>query len=191
MTARTIRATAVLLLGLLWAAVAGAQGVEADAEAIGAVEVGVFCTEDTGERIEAPGSVAGHSNIVREIELRAETLVVPVSPDLTFGFRALVLEEAPGAVLRIGHPPFRGNGATEQWFAKDIRANDVAHALYTFDRSYEMVEGPWRFEILDGERTLLSVAVRVVPAAEAPHLVGLCLGPPLLGAAPGGQAAMG
>ena len=176
---------AILAALVLAAGAARAQEVEADPGAVGAVEVGVFCTEETGERMAAPGSVAGHSNVVGEIELRARTMVVPVSPDLTFGFRALALRDAPGAVMRITHPPFRGLGATEQWFAKALRTDVVEHALYTFDEGYEMVEGPWRFELVEGERVLLAVTVRAVPAREAPHLVGLCRGPPLLGAAPG------
>ena len=179
-----IRAAALAAF-LLAAGAAGAQEVEADPNAVGAVEVGVFCTQETGEQLAAPGSVAGHSNVVGEIELRARTAVVPVSPDLTFGFRALVLRDAPDAVMRITHPPFRGLGATEQWFVKQLWADEVEHGLYTFDESYEMVEGTWRFELVEGERTLLSVTVEAVPAREAPHLVGLCQGPPLLGAAPG------
>ena len=168
----------------LWAGAAGAVGVEADSQAVGAVRVGVFCTQDTGERRDAPGSVAGHSNIVRDIVLRAETLVVPVSPDLTFGYEALFLRDAPGAEMRITHPPFPGFGATEQRFEGGVAADALDHGLYTFDNGYEMVEGLWRFEVIEGERTLLSVELRAVPAAQAPQFVGLCQGPPLLGAAP-------
>jgi hypothetical protein len=166
---------------LLWAGASAAQGVEADPGSFGAVQVGIFCTEDTGERAPAPGSVAGHMNLVGEIELRAETLVVPVSPALTFGFRAQVLRDVPDAVMRITHPPFRGRGATEQWFAERLAAGVVDHGLYTFDNGYEMVEGPWRFEISEGGRTLLSVALRMVPPSQAPQFVGLCQGPPLMG----------
>lgn len=183
MTPRVARWLAGAAL-LLWAGAAQAQGIEADAEALGPVEAGVFCTETTGERLEAPGSVAGHSNLVSDIELRAQTLVVPVSPDLTFGFRAPVREDAPDAVLRISHPPFRGNGATGQWFAKELRAGEATHALYSFDEAYEMVEGLWRLEIVAGARRLVQVTILAVPAEAAPHLVGLCDGLPQISRAP-------
>lgn len=172
-----IRAALIALLP----GAAAALGVEADPGAFTAVQAGVFCTEETGERRDAPGSVAGHSNIVREIALRAETQVVPVSPDLTFGFRALALRDAPNAVMRITHPPFHGGGASEQWFAHRVSADALDHGLYTFDNGYEMVEGTWRFEIVDGGEVLLSVELLTVPAERAPHLVGLCQGPPLTG----------
>ena len=175
-----IARAAFAALVALCAGAASAQEIERDEEAVGAVEAGVFCTEETGERRESPGSVAGFSNIVSEIALRAPSAVVPVSPDLTFGFRAVVLRDAPDAVLRITHPPFRGLGATRQWFVRPVEADDVVHALYAFDGTHEMVEGLWRFELHDGERVLVGVTLQAVPAAAAPHLVGLCEGLPQL-----------
>ena len=175
----TLRA-ALAALAAFWTCAAAAQEVERDEAAMGAVEAGVFCTEETGERLDAPGSVAGYSNVVDAIELRARSAVVPVAPDLTFGFRALARRDAPEAVMRITHPPFRGLGTTEQWFVKPVRADGVIHALYAFDGTHEMVEGPWSFELSEGGRTLLRVTLQAVPAAAAPHLVGLCAGPPRL-----------
>ena len=180
MSRAAIGAAALLLqAGLAWA-----QGVEADPDGLEAVEVGIFCTEETGERRAAPGSVSGHSNVVSGIELRARTTVVPISPDLTFGFEALAVEDAPGAIMRITHPPFRGIGATEQWFNLAVLDGGVVHGLYSFDEDREMVEGPWRFEVADGDRVLLSVVLRTVAASEAPQLMGLCAGPPVIGRAP-------
>ena len=178
-----IRAAA-LLLALVAGAAAQAQGVEADGEAVGAVEAGIFCTERTGERVDAPGTVSGFVELVDETELRARTLTVPASPDLSFGYRAEILADEPDAVQILRHPPFRGIGATEQRTAAALRRGEDRHALYTFDHAYEMVEGPWSFEVVQDGRTLLSVVFEVVAAAEAPHLVGLCAGPPPVARAP-------
>lgn len=169
---------------LLWAGAAAAQGVETAPGAVEDLEIGIFCTEDTGDQVPAPGSVAGHTNIVAGIEHRAATQVVPVVPDLTFGFRGRFVEAAPDAVFRITHPPFRGSGATEQFFLKDIGAGGVETGLYAFDEPYEEVVGVWRMEVLDGDRTLLSATFRVVPSEQAPDLVGLCGGQPQIGALP-------
>ena len=185
-----IRAAA-LLLALLAGGGARAQAIEADEEAVGAVEAGIFCTERTGERTPAPGTVSGFVEVVDETELRARTLVVPASPDLSFGYRAEVLADEPDAVQILRHPPFRGIGATEQRTAAVLRRGADRYALYTFDHPYEMVEGPWNFEVVRNGRTLLRVPFEVVSAAEAPHLVGLCAGPPVIGAIPSARGAAG
>ena len=182
---------AALLLALAAAAGAQAQGVEADGGAVGAVEAGIFCTERTGERTPAPETVSGFVEIVDETELRARTFTVPASPDLSFGYRAEILADEPGAVQILRHPPFRGIGATEQRTAAVLTRGEQRHALYTFDHAYEMVEGPWSFEVVQDGRTLLRVAFEVVPAAQAPQFVGLCRGPPLLGGASGARNATG
>lgn len=145
------------------------------------LEVGIFCTEPTGEETPSPNSVAGHTNIVTDIEHRAATHVVPVVLDLTFGFRARFLRDAPDAVFRITHPPFRGSGATDQWFVKDILAGGAQTGLYAFDEPHEMVVGLWRFEIVQDGRTLLSASFRAVPPELAPEFTDLCRGTPLLG----------
>ena len=181
-------AAALLLWAVLWAGAAAAQGVEVEPGVVADLEVGIFCTEETGERTPAPGSVAGHSNTVANIEHRAETFVVPVVPELTFGFRARFLQDAPEAVFRITHPPFRGSGATEQWFLKGMVADGVETGLYAFDEPYEMVTGLWRMEVVDGDRTLFAASFRTVPAELAPDLAGLCAGEPAISALPGGDA---
>ena len=181
-----IRVAALLLL---WAGAAGAQGIEVEPGVVEDLEVGIFCTEDTGKQTPAPRSVAGHSNTVVNVEHRAETLVVPIAPDLTFGFRARFLGDAPGATFRITHPPFRGTGATEQLYDKRIVAGGEQTGLYAFDEPYEMVAGLWRMEVLSGDRLLLAVSFRIVPATLAPDLTGLCAGEPAISGLPGGPAA--
>jgi hypothetical protein len=176
------RAAALALLAL--AGAAGAQGIEADAEAVGPVEAGIFCTEKTGERIEAPGTVSGFIDLVDEVELVARTLVVPTAPGLTFGYRAAVLADAPDAVQVVRHPAFRGLGAREQIMPAPLRRGATRLGLYTFDHDYERVEGPWSFEIRQGGKRLLRVAFRAVPPEAAPHLVGLCDGPPPISEGP-------
>lgn len=175
-----IRAGALILC----AGGACAQGIDADPDVLTEVEAGVFCTEETGERLPAPGSVAGHSNLVAGIELRARSLVVPAEPGLSFGFQGIAVADVPVAQMRIVHPPFRGSGATEQWFDRSIDAGDVEFGIYAFDEAYELVPGLWRFELTDGSRTLASIELRVVPQEMAPHLVGLCEGDPKVSAAP-------
>ena len=181
---RAALAGALAAGALAVAAPAKARGIETDPEIFGQASVGVFCTQDTGRQSPAPGSVAGHSNIVDGIEMRAATPVVPVAQDLTFGFRAEIREDVPDATMRIVHPPFRDSGATEQWFDKALLAGEDAHGLYSFDEDYEMVVGLWRFELWEGERVLATFEVRTVPASLAPHLVGLCAGEALLGLGP-------
>ncbi len=181
---------AALLLALA-AAGARAQGIEADGAAVAAVEAGIFCTERTGERTPAPGTVSGFVEIVDEVELRARTLTVPASPGLSFGYRAEALADAPDAIQILRHPPFRGIGATEQRTTAALDRGQRRYALYTFDHPYEMVEGPWSFEVVQDGRTLLRVAFEVVPASEAPRLLGLCAGPPEISRAPGPRSAAG
>ena len=182
---------ALLLLALAAGTGAHAQGIEADEEAVGAVEAGIFCAERTGERTPAPETVSGFVEVVGEIELRARTFTVPASPDLSFGYRAEILADEPGAVQILRHPPFRGIGTTEQRTSAVLTGGAPRYALYTFDHAYEMVEGPWSFEVVQGGRTLLRVAFEVVPAARAPQFVGLCAGPPQISRAPGARSASG
>lgn len=177
-----LRAAALALLAA--AATARAQGIEADPAAVGAVEAGVFCTEKTGGRLEAPGTVSGFIDLVDEVELVARTLVVPTAPGLTFGYRAAVLADAPDAVQVVRHPAFRGLGAREQTMTAPLERGGTRLGLYTFDHDYERVEGPWTFEILHEGEAILRVTFRAVPPEAAPHFVGLCDGLPQISRAP-------
>lgn len=176
------RAAALALLAL--AGAAGAQGIEADGEVFGPVEAGVFCAKKTGERVEAPGTVSGFIDLVGGVELVARTLVVPMAPGLTFGYRAAVLADAPDAVQVVSHPPFPGVGATEQAMPAPLARGATRLGLYSFDHGYERVSGPWTFEIRRGEERLLGVRFRAVPPEAVPHLVGLCDGPPAISRGP-------
>ena len=180
---------AALLLAALWAAGAQAQGVETDETAVTAIEVGIFCSEDTGERTEAPGTVSGFVDTVRNVQFKVSTTVVPVAPGFSFGYRATL---DPGAfpdagadgsatvLLTTRHPPFRGNGVTTQIRTSTVFAGGAPATLYSFDYDYEMVPGRWSFEMEREGRTLVRVTFDAVPASLAPDLVGLCSGQPMV-----------
>ena len=172
------------ILALLTAGTAHAQGIEAGEAVVEVVEAGVYCTVDTGEQREAPGTVAGHINLVRDVELRASTFVVPVAEGLTFGFRVQAAEPLGELTSIIHHPPFRGLGVTEQVTDETVNDDGGWMGLYTFDRSYEMVSGSWVFETRRNGETVLRVTFEAVPPAEAPQFVGLCSGPPKISLAP-------
>ena len=173
---------AVLLLLAPWSGAAAAQGIEFDDTVVETVEAGIFCTDPTGERMEAPGTVSGFIDLVDRSELRAETLVVPVSQGVTFGYRVTPVGGSGDrdVVHRLTHPPFGGSGATRQDSVGVLFGEGPTIRLYSFDYGYEMVEGRWTMMLGEGDGPLVRVTFEAVPAAEAPQFVGLCEGDPTI-----------
>ncbi|CUH39208.1 hypothetical protein JSE7799_01931 [Jannaschia seosinensis] len=142
------------------------------------VEAGIICPRPTtGELMEAPGTEAG---FIRQID---ESLVfdlpdriVPTMDRLSFGFRTGVKLGTPSQIVTvvITHPPMGPRDVTREEWEDKIPAGTESLNLFTFEKEYEKVPGPWTFEIEKDGETLVEVPFTVVDAGGSSRVEAAC-----------------
>ena len=177
-----IRWVLLLAASLLAASAAWAQEDYEDPARLSLIETGIFCVGETQSREVAPGTISGDVRQVRRSDLISSSKLIPSELGLNFGVR---VQGAPGNVgdvsFRIIHPAMGANAVTEQSWPTRLLDDNTTAVFYTFDEPFEQVTGPWIFEASFEGRLLYRQTFTVVPEADAPpHLLNLCLAPPVL-----------
>jgi hypothetical protein len=120
--------------------------------------------------IKAPGDVSLERNVVSNIKIARQARKIMAQPGRSFGFRFRITD--PGLVgkrltLRTIFPkltnPKTGRSAVSQdrtFVAQGIHI--TYYDGYRFDYRWEMAEGIWRFQLLDGNRVLSEQRFQIV-----------------------------
>jgi hypothetical protein len=139
---------------------------------------GLFCAPPEGGRRDAPDTVSGWTHVPDQpIEILVQSRLVPAVLGQGFGVVFDVGDiQAVSLRYEVTHPPMPPTGATRQGWAPDGPALGGGGLFFQFDEPEELVTGTWVFHVLVDEVELLQIDFEVVPAAEAPHLTGLCAG---------------
>ncbi len=144
---------------------------------------GVICEITPDGQRTAPGTVSGVLNVIdqtREIDVITDR--VPAELGLSFGIRAEMTDGATGMSVDVvvTHPPMGDSGQTVEIWDTWLAPDDSALNLFSFEAPFELIEGPWLFQMmLDGE-VLLEKAFVVTPAGTVPEVQSTCHGAMIL-----------
>lgn len=145
---------------------------------VGFFEAGVLCAQDAVTVREAPNTVAGTTHVIDEAPPFVSTgRIVPAVIGIGFGVRAGVGSDfsIEDVTMTVSHPPFAGNGATEQSFVTSIGPEGAPGiTFYQFDYGYELALGDWTMAAAANGVTFYEVTFTVVPPAALPELAGAC-----------------
>lgn len=169
-------AQALVLSGLI----AGAADA---APAFTDLQLGVVCTPQFANYVDAPETTSGYTNIAAEpLEIRWPQTTVPAALGISFGLHARARDEAFTAQIRLSHPAFPGSDRGQEiWFSNFWPDSDNA-VFYSFEFDYELVPGDWLLELVDSDSgaVLMWQEFNIVPATDLPHIVQACSGPELV-----------
>lgn len=142
----------------------------AQAEAVKLIDYGIYAHSTTRTEA-APNHISKQRNIVDNIQLKQKTNKILAQTGLSFGVRYRLVDPALyGKTLtkRVVFPPMTnpktGETATNISDTTTISSNAEQYDGYGFDHGWEMVEGTWRFQLLDGKRVIFEQKFEVVVA---------------------------
>lgn len=155
-----------LLFGLVLAAAAAAPA-QSNA-AITVLDFGIYKLS-VERQVKAEGDVSGQRNVVANIRLFQRTRTVFAQLGRSFGYRFRVADpklQGRLLTLRTIFPKLRnprtGRSGTSQSRTFTAMAGSVYYDGYRFDHRWELAEGYWRFQILDGGKLIHEEKLRVV-----------------------------
>ncbi|EPX82246.1 DUF3859 domain-containing protein [Salipiger mucosus] len=143
------------------------------------VDHGIICqTTPEGAR-EAPDTLAGHINLIRQSQdMDITTRVVPAKLGISFGVKFML---APGSGSQqvqvvVRHPPMGPEGIErESWTATPDETGPSLN-LFSFEHPFEMQPGPWSFTLLQEGEVLMEQHFEVVSELAAPAVLSACYG---------------
>lgn len=141
------------------------------------MQFGVHCDVAKNGSREEPGTVSGIINLIDQHQtVDVVTQMVPAELGISFGIGAWLDPESEPLLLEVvvQHPPMGENGQeVEVWFAP-LDPGEPAVNLFTFEKPFEMVEGPWRFQLRKDEEVLLEQNFLVTPPGTVPAVQKAC-----------------
>ncbi|MBP0483426.1 DUF3859 domain-containing protein [Sagittula salina] len=143
------------------------------------VEFGVICDLDPTDRRPEPGTVSGVLNLVTQsAPFDVPSTQVPAEIGLSFGIRAKLAPDAPPGDYRmvVTHPPMGPQGQVLETWSAGLIPGDPALNLFTFEEGWELIEGPWRFQLVLDDRVLLQQDFTVTPKGTVPAVQKTCNG---------------
>lgn len=155
----------------------GAAPSDRISSAISAIKAGIICAPLVVGTNPAPDTVAGVTNIVEgDPQFISNGRQVPAVIGIGFGIKAQALagRNLNGVIVTVMHPPMGGAGITRQTYPAAISDAAMTLIMYQFDFDYELVQGPWTFEVAQGDEAILHVEFEVVAPQMVPQLATLC-----------------
>ena len=188
MTSKLQHLVKVFALAIAWttagAFAQGSPSVERDTGLIGEINYGIVCASGEIAEIPAQNTILGYIE-TRDgsHEIAVTTHVIPAYPGVSFGVSATNISgnNLSPVTFSTEHPKFSGHSSTEDSYTSDFTDGDVYFDYFSFDFLYELQTGKWEFSAHHLGRPLYRVEFIVVPHQEAPDLVNVCPGPPLIG----------
>lgn len=174
-----LRPSLSLCLALL-ASSAGAAPADSFTQApVVLVDYGVICQTTPEGRREAPETLLGEINLIRQNQdMDVTTRVIPAKAGISFGVKFLLEPGAGAQDMRVvvRHPPMGEQGLErESWFAT-ARDSGPSLNLFSFEYPYELVQGPWSFSLESEGAVLMEQHFTVVPPEAAPGVLAVCFG---------------
>lgn len=142
-------------------------------------QFGVICEIFPEGQRPAPETVSGILNLVEQDQpIDVQTVRVPAEIGLSFGIRATL---APGTALSpvdvvVTHPPMGEAGQTVERWGATFNAGEVNLNLFTFEEDYELVQGPWLFQLVSDGEVLLQQPFVVTARGSVPDVQQTCYG---------------
>lgn len=166
-------ATAALTLALPLAfsgpAIAKSGAKPGTKGAVVVIDYGIY-TLNVTRTVKAPGDISLERNVVSNIKLMRRARQIMAQPGRSFGFRFRVTDPAligKRLTLRTIFPkmtnPANGKSATHN--DRPFVANSpttVHYDGYRFDYRWEMAEGIWKFQLLDGNRVVAEQTFKII-----------------------------
>lgn len=116
----------------------------------------------------APNDISGQRFTAGNVRLIRKTQTILAQLNLTFGFRYRVTDPALlgkelQIVVRFPKMTNPANGKTGTQLIDSFVATGVERReLFRFDYTWEMAEGRWTFQVLDGKRVVVEIPFRVI-----------------------------
>lgn len=150
-----------LLLSLTCAAPVAAQ--------VELLRAGAVCPDGrNGPLRDAPGTLLGGVREIAGFSVDVETREIPLLPGLGLGIETRWTGDAPRTVQIVTlHPPMGDARITRQHYTRTLTPGAINVRAYTFEFAYEMLPGPWTFQVEDETGILLSVDFTVSDAPNA------------------------
>ena len=140
---------------------------------------GIVC-DDTSGRIErgrntVDGEVIMSTHQTNPIHIETSTVPAQVGVGMLVSFH--VLDRTPAQTLEasVTHPPMSRNNTTRQTWPFDIEGGQTKGVGYRLEDDYELVPGPWTFQLRQADRVILEMTFDVVPSGAAPEIEDRCL----------------
>lgn len=157
------RLPVAVALALLWSTAPVRAG-----PSISVVDYGVYKLS-VERRVKAARDVSGERNVVANVRLFRKTRTVFAQLGRSFGYRFRIADPTllgRQLTLRTIFPKLRdprtGRSGTSQTRPFMALSSGLYYDGYRFDFSWEMAEGLWRFQLLDGGKLLHEETLRVV-----------------------------
>lgn len=147
---------------------------------IASFEAGIYCAREPVRFSEAPGTVAGVTNIIDQVpDFIANGRFVPAEIGLGFGLIYKIKQSGSeqdvlNITMTTHHPPMGPNNVTTQEYITQRVGGEESFSLYAFDFEYELLPGPWLLEARNGETLLFRVGFSVVDPETHPELSEIC-----------------
>ena len=170
------RSTSLLILAIVCAGLAGApdraaaQSATADnirQNGAKILDYGIYSHNVVGYT-NAPNDISGQRFTAANVKLIRKTQTVLAQLHLTFGLRYQVTDPALlgkrlTIVLRFPKMTNPQNGKTGTKLIDSFVATGIERReLFRFDYSWEMAEGIWVFQVLDGTRVVAMIPFKVI-----------------------------
>jgi hypothetical protein len=141
------------------------------------IDVGIICAQEIVGLNDAPGTVAGSTNIIEgEPDFISSERFVPAVLGVGFGVKsqAQSVLGIDSVTMTVTHPPMGADGTTVQVYGTAISGRGTSLTFYQFDYNYELVLGHWQMEAsVDGE-VIYRVGFDVVEPDAMPQLANAC-----------------
>ena len=164
-----IRATYQIISGALILALTGVMSPALAKGPMQVIDFGIYKLH-VNSTIKAPGDVSLERNVVSNIKLARQARKIMAQPGRSFGFRFRITDPAlvgKRLTLRTLFPkltnPKTGRSAVSQdrtFVAQGLHI--TYYDGYRFDYRWEMAEGIWRFQLLDGARVLSEQRFQII-----------------------------
>ncbi|MGW8161948.1 MAG: DUF3859 domain-containing protein [Desulfobulbales bacterium] len=138
---------------------------------------GIFTKSSTGNfRENDSASPVGYYLRTEYLDLVRETATVPGRIGMVFGIKYIFhsgrKKQPVRYTCRISHPPITnpesGSTFTSIIEEKEGNADEINADFFEFEYDWEIREGTWCFEILDGEKTVLKKTFKILRSGENP-----------------------
>ncbi len=137
---------------------------------------GVVCTPLIVGQNEAPGTISGFTNTIEGlVEFTSTSRRVPAVIGISFG--ALVTAKSfdrSNVTVTLTHPPMGDAGVEVETYATYISATNDSPVLFSLEYDYELVTGPWRFDVSHQGQLLYTANFEVVEPQDLPELANIC-----------------
>lgn len=146
------------------------------------VDFGVICAvQHTGVRT-APLTESGTVNLINDNrKIDVTTSVVPAQIGLSFGIQAETSQRFENGIrVVVTHAPMGPRGVTMESWTTPLDRGRPMLSLFSFEHGYELVEGPWVFQLVLNGEVLAEQAFLVVPPEAAPKVMRACFPDPAL-----------